>query len=167
MARKPDIQYIRQFYVPGSEAQVIELKPTKPARKTTPVNPQPKAQPQPQHHHRKKEKIQVEPLAWCGSFILVVVLAMMLVGMFQLQTACREQKQLDEYVLALQNERAVLQRDFENGYDLDQIAEMARSLGMVPKDQIQTVSINPVVPQPEPEPTWWENICWFIKGLFA
>ena len=27
MIRKPDIQYIGQFYVPGSEAQVVEPKP--------------------------------------------------------------------------------------------------------------------------------------------
>ncbi len=165
MARKPDIQYIRQFYVPGSEAQVIEFKPAQPAQKTQPANPQPTTQTQCQPH--KKQKQEVDVVAVCGSFLLIVTLVLMLAGMFQLHAATRENRKMEEYVLALKNERAVLQRDYESGYDLNQIQEMAKSLGMVPKEQVQTFTINPVVPQPEPEPSWWENLCWFMKGLFA
>lgn len=165
MARKPDIQYIRQFYVPGSEAQVIEFKPAQTVQKKKPANHQPTAQPQPQP--RKKEVLEVDPVAVCGSFVLVVMLLMMLVGMVHLHSAAQENRQMEEYVLALKNERAVLQRDYESQYDLNQIQEMAKSLGMVPKEQVQTFYINPVVPQPEPEPSWWENLWWFMKGLFA
>ena len=25
----------------------------------------------------------------------------------------------------------------------------------------------PEIPEPEPEHSWWENISWFMKGLFA
>ena len=52
-------------------------------------------------------------------------------------------------------------------YNLDDIREKALALGMIPVEEAQVITISPVIPQPEPEPSWWENISWFMKGLFA
>jgi hypothetical protein len=70
-------------------------------------------------------------------------------------------------VIELQNENVMLRQQYRSSYDLDQVAHMANSLGMIPVEEAQVMYINPVVPVREPEPTVWENIRWFMDGLFA
>jgi len=38
---------------------------------------------------------------------------------------------------------------------------------MIPMEEAEVITITPVLPEPEPETPWWENISWFLKGLFA
>lgn len=160
MAKKPDIQYISQFYVPGSEAQVIEFKPAKQKRRRA-KTVLPKAVPE------KKIILRVDPAAVCGILVAATMLILMAVGVFQYLDVCAEHRELSDTVIMLQNQNVTLREEYQAGYDLDQIRIVAEALGMVPVEQLQTISVHVEVPVAEPEPTWWENVCWFFEGLFA
>jgi hypothetical protein len=157
MVRKPDIQYVHEFYVHGSEARVIELKPKRRVIKTI----LPKIAPD------RSIRIGVDPIALCGIAVAVVMLVLMLVGMGQFINARNDYQAMSNQVISLQNENVVLRQKYESSYDLDEIAHMAHSLGMIPVGEAQVMYINPVVPVREAEPTVWENIRWFMDGLFA
>ena len=73
MARKPDIQYVQQFYVHGSEAKVLELKPRRRVIKTI----LPKVAPD------KSIRIGVDPIALCGIVVAFAMLVLMAVGCCQ------------------------------------------------------------------------------------
>lgn len=157
MARKPDIQYIHQFYVPGSEAQKVELKPQPRKAKTT--LPKPKAE--------KKIRIQVDPVALVGLVVAVVMVVLMAVGLVQFMAVCDTHYALQQEIANLNVEKAELEHTYSSGYDLDKIRETALALGMVPVSEAKTISVTIETPQPEPEPAWWEDIVWFLEGLFA
>lgn len=157
MVRKPDIQYVQEFYVHGSEARVIELKPRRRVVRTI----LPKVAPD------KSIRIGVDPVALCGIVVAAVMLILMLVGTVQYVNARNEYQAMSNQVIELQNENVMLRQQYRSSYDLDQVAHMANSLGMIPVEEAQVMYINPVVPVREPEPTVWENIRWFMDGLFA
>lgn len=157
MVRKPDIQYVQEFYVHGSEARVIELKPRRRVIRTI----LPKVAPD------KSIRIGVDPVALCGIVVAAAMLILMLVGTVQYVNARNEYQAMSNQVIELQNENVMLRQQYRSSYDLDQVAHMANSLGMIPVEEAQVMYINPVVPVREPEPTVWENIRWFMDGLFA
>lgn len=157
MVRKPDIQYVHEFYVHGSEAKVIELKPGRRVIKTI----LPKVAPD------KSIRIAVDPIALCGIVVAAAMLVMMVAGCFQFVAAYNEHARVMNEVIALQNENVRLSRQYESGYDLADIESKALSLGMIPVEEAERMYIEPVVPVREPEPTLWENIVWFMEGLFA
>ena len=157
MERKPDIQYVQEFYVHGSEARVIELKPRRRVVRTI----LPKVAPD------KSIRIGVDPVALCGIVVAAVMLILMLVGTVQYVNARNEYQAMSNQVIELQNENVMLRQQYRSSYDLDQVAHMANSLGMIPVEEAQVMYINPVVPVREPEPTVWENIRWFMAGLFT
>ena len=157
MAPQPDIQYVQEFYVHGSEARVIELKPRRRVIRTI----LPKVAPD------KSIRIGVDPVALCGIVVAAVMLILMLVGTVQYVNARNEYQAMSNQVIELQNENVMLRQQYRSSYDLDQVAHMANSLGMIPVEEAQVMYINPVVPVREPEPTVWENIRWFMDGLFA
>ena len=162
MARKPDIQYISQFYVPGSEAQVIEFKPAKPQKQQRKVNvTAPKAVPQ------QKIVLRVDPAAVCGLLVAAVMLICMAVGMIQYLNVCAEHRIMSDKVIMLQNENVTLREKYHAGYDVEEITRMAEAMGMVQREALQTVSVKVKIPTPAAEPTWWENVQWFCEGLFA
>lgn len=74
---------------------------------------------------------------------------------------------MKDLVVSLQNENTKLTQEYEAGYDLEDIRTKALAIGMIPKDQVQVVTIHPVVPEVEEEPSLWENICWYFNQLFA
>lgn len=156
-ARKPDIQYITQFYTHGSEAQVLELRPARKKHKTV----LPKAIPQ------EKIRIMMDPAAICGIVVAAAMLVLLAVGMVQYLEICEEYRVMNNYVIELQNEHVQLQETYKAGYDLEDVQTKALAIGMIPKDQAEVVAISAVVPEEEPEPTWWENICWYFNELFA
>ena len=67
MAQRPDIQYVTQFYTYGSEAKVLELKPARKQQKM----PLPKAKPM------QKIRVVVDPVAWCGIALALVLVVLM------------------------------------------------------------------------------------------
>ena len=157
MVQKPDIQYVTQFYSYGSEAKVLELKPVPKKKKFT----LPKAIPQ------EKICIRFDPVAWTGILIAVVLVILMAVSVSSYLDVCADYEAMTEYVISLQNTNVEMQREYVTLYDLNDIQEKALALGMIPFAEAQVVTINPVLPEAEPEQSWWDNISWFMKGLFA
>ena len=94
MARKPDIQYVQQFYIHGSEAKVLELKPRRRVIKTILPNVVPD----------KSIRIGVDPLALGGIVVAIAMLIMMIVGCSQYVDAYREHQAMMNQVIQLQNE---------------------------------------------------------------
>lgn len=157
MARKPDIQYIGQFYSAGSEARALELK-VQPRKARTAL---PKAQPV------KKIQILVDPVALVGIVVAAVMLVLMAVGVCRFSSLCDEHHALQQQISQLHVEQDELEHTYHNSYDLVKIRETALALGMIPASDVQTVSVTVVIPEPEAEPTMWDDIVWFLEGLFA
>ncbi len=157
MVQKPDIQYVTQFYSYGSEAKVLELKPAVKKKKFT----LPKALPD------MKIRIAVDPVAWAGILIAVVMVVLMAVSVQSYLDVCAEYEAMSDYVIELQNFNVEKQLEYATMYDLEDVKEKALALGMIPMEEAEIITISPVIPEPQPEETWWENISWFMKGLFA
>lgn len=158
MVQKPDIQYVTQFYSYGSEAKVPELKPVKKKQQKFAL---PVAKPV------EKIRIAVDPVALAGILIAVVMVIAMAVSVRGYLDTCDEYRTMTKRVIALQNINFEKQRDYKEMYNLDDIREKALALGMIPLEDAQVITIAPTIPEPEPEQSWWENISWFMKGLFA
>ncbi len=157
MARKPDIQYVTQFYSHGSEAKVLELKPAQKQKKTA----LPTAVPD------QKIRIAVDPVAWAGIAVALVMVVLMVVSVQNYLDMCAQHDAMLEYVITLQNTNVETQQDYKEMYNLEDIREKALALGMIPMEQAEVITISPVMPEPEPEQPWWSDISWFMKGLFA
>lgn len=157
MERKPDIQYIHQFYVYGSEARAIELeRPNKKKRFSMP-----------QAVPDKKIRIALDPVAICGIVVAVAMLILMAVGVSQYLDVCHDYEVMSNYVIDLRNDSVTLEQSFRSGYELDDIYEKAIALGMIPAEEAEVVIIEDYVPVEKNEPTILDNIIWFCKGLFA
>lgn len=156
MARSNDIQYIR-YYTPGSAAEKLELpRPVK-------TQPKPKA---------KTEKpaspvLQVDALAVVGIVVAAVMLLCMLMGCIQVHSLNRQVQDLEVYVSQLELRQDTLRADYEHGYDINEIRTAAQSMGLVPKDQVQHVTVH--IPETETlvEYTWWESVVNAIRDFFA
>ena len=157
MVQKPDIQYVTQFYTYGSEAKVLELKPAKKKKKAV----LPVARPE------QKIQIQVDLVAWGGILIALAMVVLMAVSVNSYLNACNEYRAMTNQVITLQNINVEKQLEYEKLYDLNDIEQKALALGMIPAEEAEVVTIAPVIPEPEMETPWWENISWFMKGLFA
>ena len=157
MVQKPDIQYVTQFYSYGSEAKVLELKPAQKKKKFT----LPKAIPQ------QKICVRIDPVAWAGIAVALVLIIVMAVSVNGYLDACAEYEAMTDHVISLQNFNVEKQLEYAQMYDLNDIQEKALALGMIPIAEAEVITIRPVMPEPEPETPWWDNISWFMKGLFA
>ena len=161
MAQKPykhNIEYIQKFYSHGSAAKVIEFQPA--------------YQEEPKPRLPKQEKVPatticIDPIAFCGIMVAVVMLVVMIAGMIQFNVICQDHAVMENYVMQLREENALMNQQYASGYDLEDVAATARSLGMIPVEEAQTISIRVQVPVREPDPTFMDNIIWFLSGLFA
>lgn len=155
MAQKPEIQYVGQFYVHGSEAVAPRQKQKKTPRAQTREKP------------RKIHRIYVDPVATVGILVAVVMLTVMVIGAIHLETMWEEHHAVNELVSELKRENAALEHNFRLSYDLEEIRKLAETLELVPisEAQVQEVRITP--PVPKPERTWWDDVLWFFEGLFA
>ena len=99
--------------------------------------------------------------------VAVVMLVVMIAGMIQFNVICQDHAVMENYVMQLREENALMNQQYASGYDLEDVAATARSLGMIPVEEAQTISIRVQVPVREPEPTFVDNIIWFLSGLFA
>ena len=154
MAQRTDIQYIR-FYTDGSAA-----------RKAAPVSyVEPRKKPK-----TKKQKatvIYIDPLAVVGIAAAAVLLIMMVVGLVGFYNAQHQMQVMESYVQDLTQQNQQLQEEYKAGYDLEEIRKIAEALGMVPKEDVESIIINIPAPEPQPEPTFWEKVGTFLSGLFA
>ena len=131
MTEKPKIQYIGQFYVPGSEAQVLAPKKKKKKAKTKlPIAKQ-----------EQVKAIYIDPVALIGITVAVVMLAVMVVGALQLRSDWAQYEQMSNYVSRLNQNNAELERTYRDGYDLEDIRDKALALGMVPVEEVPSRTI--------------------------
>lgn len=157
MAQKPEIQYIGQFYVHGSEA-----------KKLAPQNEQKKAKTElPQHRFERIRKVHVDVLALSSILVAAVLMITMVAGTLSLQTAWQELHVAQEYVYELESRNATLAAAYRSGYDLEEVRSAATALGMIPVEEAQVVSLQVTVPEVQPESTLLDDIVWFLEGLFA
>ena len=157
MAKKPEIQYIDKFYVHGSEAQVLELKPKKRLIRTVlPVSAP-----------DKTIRIPVDPVAICGIVVAVALMVALVLGTVQYVRVCREYRSMMDYVVTVQNKNVVLRESYKSQMNLEAVEQRALELGMIPIEQADKITIRPELPVPVPEMTIWDEIEWFCKELFA
>ena len=90
MNQKPDIQYVGQFYVPGSEARVLELKPKKVRKKTE----------LPEVSPNETITVSIDLVAVFGLVVAVAMLLMLAVGVRQYEDACRLHEEKTKQVIA-------------------------------------------------------------------
>lgn len=157
MSQKPKIQYVGQFYIHGSEARAAGAGGQAEAGEKQASS----------GASARVREISLDPVAIGGILVSLVLLAVMIVGALQLKTDWANYRVMDSYVSRLSSQNAKLTEEYRSQYDLDDIRSKAQALGMVPREELQTRSVYVTVPQPEPEPTWWENLQWFLEGLFA
>ena len=156
MVKKPEIQYIDKFYVYGSEAKVLELKPKRKIKTILPLSAP-----------DKTIKIPVDPVAIGGIVVAVALLVALLIGCVQYVQVYRQYRTMMDHVVAEQNTNVELRENYHSRIDLVEIRDKALALGMVPVENAQVITIRAELPQREPEPTLWEDFVWLCKGLFA
>ena len=91
MVRKPDIQYIDKFFVPGAAAPQIKTREDDKQWVKTVQTRKPKL------------KILVDPVALCALVVAAAMIALMLVGIFQFKAACDAREEVKTYLTQLQN----------------------------------------------------------------
>lgn len=155
MAQRPDIQYI-QFYTDGSAARQLQPKAPRKKKRSSVKSAQ-----------RKPQVIYLDPLALGGILVSAVMLVLMVIGCVQLLDAQQEALVMENYVASLRIENAELTAAYESGYDLEEVEKTALALGMVPVEQVKTISIALEKPQSVEEPTYWQKVCVFFENLFA
>ena len=157
MVKKPEIQYIDKFYVHGSEARVLELKPRRRIIKTV----------LPLSAPDKTIRIGIDPVAICGIVVAVALMVALVLGTVQYVQVCREYRAMMDYVVSVQNENVELRESYRSKVDLAAVEARALELGMIPIEMADKITIRVEQPVPEPEMTIWDEIEWFCKGLFA
>ena len=131
MARQPEVQYIR-LYTQGSSARQLEM--TRPERK----KPRTKL---PKPRQVKARVIRLDPLALCATVVAAVMLVMIVVGCVALYQAEAYGEQMERYVDSLTVENQVLAQTYAEGYDLEEVRQIALSLGLVPVEEVTHISL--------------------------
>ena len=157
MNQKPKIQYVGQFYVHGSEARQLQLQEEKRQAKTR----------LPRVKIQAIEKIYVDPVALMGIAVAVVMLVTMVLGAVQIKRDWDQYERVSAYVSELKRENARMSHAYRSSYDLADIESKALAMGLVPRSEVQTMSVSVTVPEPEVEITRVEEIKLFLEGLFA
>ena len=156
MARKNEVQYIN-FYTPGSEAYQYDFAPVR--KKTEVKLPKPR--------RKKRIVVRVDPVAVVGLCMAVVMLIAMICGVVRLCNVRSRQAQMASYVETLQQKNEQLQKTYQEGYDLDEIYEIATAMGMIPVEQAQRIQVQAAEEVQKQTVSGWENFCMFLAGLFA
>lgn len=158
MARQPDIQYI-QMYNHGSTARKLAPRPQYRKEKYQLPEQRPVVE-------QVKASV-LDPLSLCALAVAGFMLVAMLIGMFRLGELTQQRQQLDAQISALQQQRADLQMLYEETYDLTQVEERARQMGMVSADEVTHVQMEAVDPDLYQGPGFMERVTAFFDELFA
>jgi len=157
MTRKPEIQYIGQFYVHGSEARALELLEKKKQPKTR----------LPIARLEKIEKVYVDPVALIAIAVSVFMLITMVLGVVQIYNDWQAYQLISDRVenLRISNHEKV--EAYRASHDLEDIKVKAMAMGMIPKAEAQQMTIQITRNAPAPEMTFLDEVKWFVTGLFA
>lgn len=154
MARKTEVCYI-SYYMAGSAAYQVEPKPRKKEVKL------------PKQRRKQRMVLYVDPVAILGIFVAFVMFILMIAGAVRLNSTHKRADQMANYVTTLQAQNQELRTQYEQGYDLEEIRQIAEARGMIPISQAQQVHIQVSVPEEVQEPSAWESFMTFLTGLFA
>ena len=99
--------------------------------------------------------------------LFTMLLIAMAVGMIRLGITASQAQKAQAYVTQLEAENEQLRDAYLAGYDAEEARRQAEAMGMIPIEDAEHVIIDVQIPQPEPEPTFWENIGLFFSELFA
>ena len=161
MVRKPDIQYVGQFYIYGSEARKVQQQERREKIKNA----------LPLERLRSIQEVRLDPVALFGIAVAVVMMVTMVMGAVNIGNAWKDYDRMQRYVAELEQTHVELARDYRLGYDLAEIEASALAMGMIPREQANTIPLQVTVPVPPEEPSAWEEfrdyVRWFIDGLFA
>jgi hypothetical protein len=112
--------------------------------------------------------IAIDPVAIFGVLIAMVLLVCMVSGVVQYTVLQAQNRQMTDYVTALELEKAQLEQTYRDGYNLDDIRDFAEANGMVPAEDLPQIQIEVELPeQDQPQLTWWDSFTTFLAGLFA
>ena len=155
MAMQPEVRYINA-YVSGN----IALQPEKMPQKKSSTR-LPKA--------RKQQKwlIQVDMVAVGGILAAFALSIMLIVGLVQMNQAQREARIYKEYAMSLKQDNAQMRDTYASQYNLDEVRDIAITMGMVPVEQVEHMTMQVVTPEVVEEPTAWESFWTFFLGMFA
>ena len=156
MAPKYDIMYV-DFYTHGSAA-----------RKMAPAVPVQQPQRKPKAKRSSKIVVHLDPVAVGSLMVAAVLLVMMFVGVAQFQNARAEAQVMEQYLQTLTQENESLKAQYWDGVDLQEVEKTALALGMVPREQVESVQI--YVPQTtlqQPQENFFHQILAFLTNLFA
>ncbi len=152
MVQKPEIQYVGQFYVYGSEA------------------PQPKKKKEevllPKERKVRLHRVYIDLTALLGIAAAAALTVALVMGGIRLNTLWKEHNRMQDYVTSLRLDNAALQHTYRTSYNLEDVEKMAGELGLVPESEVETRYIRVTVPEHKHKWTLWENIQWFFEGLF-
>lgn len=154
MAVRTDIRYI-QYYTDGSAARKIVSAAPKKTIKLPKIKKQ------------KRVTLYIDPVAVASIGMALMMAVLIVVGMVQLNSARQEMHTMSSYVETLRQENVQLQQNFTESYDVEQIQRTALALGLVPKEQVQHITVELPVIEETAEPTAWERFTTFLTGLFA
>lgn len=158
MARQPDVQYI-QMYNYGSTARKLAPRPQ--ARKE-------KYQlPEQQPRQQKAKQMVLDPLSMCAIAVACVMLVAMLIGMFRVGELTGRRQELEQYIDVLQEQRADLQKTYESAYDLAQVEQRARQMGLVYSNEVMHVEMGAVNLEPHQESGFADRVTAFFDELFS
>ena len=154
MARYPSVEYVR-FRTDGNAARKVEV--------AAPI----KTMRLPRAKKQKGQPRKIDLLSTTAIVMTVVMMALMVVGLCQLDAARQETAAMQAKVEQLQAKNDELVTYYNDHLDLDQIERTAMAMGMIPMEQATRITIE--VPQSvlEEQPGAWERFTMFLTGLFA
>ena len=148
------VQYVR-FATVGSAAR----KPVSMTFAKKAVLPKPRKQ--------LRTVVYVDPVSVAGILVAAFMMVTMIVGLVNFAAARQEAVRMEQYVEQLSTQNEQLRELYESSYDLEAIEKTALALGMVHKDQVETVTIHVEAPEQPENVTVLERIGTFLTGLFA
>lgn len=154
MARKTEVCYI-SYYMAGSAAYQVEPTPRKKHVKL------------PKQRRKKRTVLYLDPMAILGILVACVMFVLMIAGTVQLSITNKQADRMASYVTTLQAQNEALRTQYEQGYDLEEIRQIAQARGMIPISEAQQVHIQVSVPEEVHEISAWESFVTFLTGLFA
>lgn len=154
MARRNNDRYVR-YYTVGSAAAKLEPE----ARKAS----------LPKYINNEKRKpIPFDPIAFVGSAVAVLLAVLMIVGLFQVAGTAARVREMEIRMTALEREGEILMQRYENGYDLDEVRVAAHSMGMIPAQEAERISVElPQVSMEIPRVSWWDSLLVNLRHFFA
>ena len=109
----------------------------------------------------------MDPLSICAVTVACVMLVAMLIGMFRVGELTGRCQELDQYIDVLQEQRADLQRVYEESYDLHLVEQRARQMGLVPADEVQRIRIEAAPTVSQQKTGIFDRMTAFFEELFA